>query len=312
MGILRQPPADQDARHLANRSHPSPLEASSPQGRERSDRAYAGDGEEERRPPARQPREDVRRSIPGKKKCQRCHWRQEQAGGERPLAKVLLEVRLALGIHRQVGGCQEREEPLGEETTGDGERARPAGEEAARHAPTGHADLARGQGAEAQPQEERREEARRAEERAPASVHRIVTDVVPPEDKGRTAQHDPDEDRRHGDMQRRHDDGEGGREAREEDHDHEDEPDVIGLPDRSDRVLDGLALTLRSGAQGQQVPHAAAIVGATRKGVEHERHQDGGPERELNRHATLPGPLPSDPARSGESRGTAGEARTRG
>src|SRR5439155_21546528 len=96
MGILRQPPANQDARHLGNRSRPSPVEASSPQGRERSDRAYAGDGEEERRPPARQPREDLQCPVSCKKKCQRCHWRQEEAGGERPLAKVLLEVRLAL------------------------------------------------------------------------------------------------------------------------------------------------------------------------------------------------------------------------
>ena len=312
MGILRQAPADEDARHLADRSSSSPTEAARPQGRQRADRADAGDGDEKGSPPARQPREDLRRSIPRENECQRRRRRQQHAGDEGSRAEARLQLRLALGIHRQVRGRQEREETLREQTAGDGEERRPPREEAARQPPVGDADLARRQGAQAQAEDKRREEARRAEHRAPAPVHRVVLSVVLAEDECGAAQDDADEDRRHRDVQGRHDGGERGREGGEEDHDDQDEPDVVSLPDRPDGVLDGRPLARRPGSPGQEVPHATAVIRAAREGIDHERRQDHRPQPVLNRHATLPGALANRAVRSGPSRGTDGGASTRG
>src|SRR5205823_6536442 len=103
---------------------------------------------------------------------------------------------------------QKRKKTLSEQTTGDGERPGPAREVTTRQPPIDDADLARGQSSQAQAEHERGEEARRAEQRAPAPVYRVVLSVVLAEDECGAAQHDPEEDRGHGDVEGRHDHGE--------------------------------------------------------------------------------------------------------
>ena len=66
----------------------------------------------------------------------------------------------------------------------------------------------------------------------------------------------------------------------EDEHDHKDQPDVIRLPDGANGM--GNHLTLLGGARtsGQQVPDAAAEVGAAQQRVEQDaEEQDGAVEK---------------------------------
>ena len=67
-------------------------------------------------------------------------------------------------------------------------------------------------------------------------------------------------------------------EAGPEDDEREDQPDVVGLPDRPDRVVDDGARTLAAlGAAGGEVPEAGAEVGAAehRVGDDADEQHDG-------------------------------------
>ena len=70
-----------------------------------------------------------------------------------------------------------------------------------------------------------------------------------------------------------------GGKRREEHDDDEDQPDVVRLPDRADGVLDERALLRLARAGRQQIPDAAAEVGAAEQGVEHERDARSRPPR---------------------------------
>ena len=73
--------------------------------------------------------------------------------------------------------------------------------------------------------------------------------------------------------------GERVREGGPEDDQREDEPDVVGLPHRRDRLIDQIAWRSPAPvAAGQQIPQAAAEVGAAQDGVEGDRRPAGWPQ----------------------------------
>ena len=88
-------------------------------------------------------------------------------------------------------------------------------------------------------------------------------------------------------MHRRHNRGEGRRKGVEQDHHDQDQPDMIGLPDRPDRALDQFALRGGAWTTREQIPHAAAIIGASRQNVHGECDQQRAAneeQRKMNWH----------------------------
>ena len=70
-----------------------------------------------------------------------------------------------------------------------------------------------------------------------------------------------------------------------EDDQRKDEPDVVGLPHRGDRLVDQRArLASAPVAAGQQVPQAAAEVGPAQHGVKRDAGQQDGPDRVGGHH----------------------------
>ena len=62
----------------------------------------------------------------------------------------------------------------------------------------------------------------------------------------------------------------------------------LALPDGTYRVLDRLALARPTRPERQQVPDAAAKIGASQDHVEHERDDDDAGEQNLRRHGQVP------------------------
>ena len=93
-----------------------------------------------------------------------------------------------------------------------------------------------------------------------------------PNAKPGSAQDDSDGGERERQVQRLHDRREGARKRRPEDHQREDEPDVVGLPHRPQRErhppLDPAAETAVARAHRQQLPDAGAEVGAAEDRVQ--------------------------------------------
>jgi hypothetical protein len=104
------------------------------------------------------------------------------------------------------------------------------------------------------------------------------------EGEGRAAQDHADEHHGQRDVQGGGDRGEGQREADEEEHDDEDQPHMVGLPDRPDRVVDEVALVVGAGPRGEHQPGAAAEVGARAERVDHQRGQHDAGDRQLGAH----------------------------
>ena len=78
--------------------------------------------------------------------------------------------------------------------------------------------------------------------------------------------------------ERGHHRGECVRERGPEDDQVEDQPDVVGLPDGGDRLVDqGARRPAAGGGAGQQVPQAAAEVGPAQDGVQGNPGQQDGP-----------------------------------
>ena len=76
--------------------------------------------------------------------------------------------------------------------------------------------------------------------------------------------------------------------TREENDDRDDQPHVIGFPDRADRVRDRRPLSIGRSAARKQIPEAAAVVGAAEERVRCERADESRREK-LDRidHASL-------------------------
>ena len=86
----------------------------------------------------------------------------------------------------------------------------------------------------------------------------------------RAAQYDADQHERERDVQHHAQIGEDGGEAGEEEDHHQDEPHVIGFPDRAHGMRDRGTLALPTRATCQQIPDTAAEVRASEEGVGHE------------------------------------------
>jgi hypothetical protein len=70
-------------------------------------------------------------------------------------------------------------------------------------------------------------------------------------------------------------------------HEDEDEPHVVGFPDRAERVLDQTAAGHGTVATaGEQVPEAAAEVGAAEQRVRREGGEEDGEHRVRGGHVT--------------------------
>ena len=94
------------------------------------------------------------------------------------------------------------------------------------------------------------------------------------------------------DGERRGDRAEGDRVGRPADDEHEDQPDVVGLPDRAHRVVGVLAQRpVALAAAAEQLPEAGAEVGAAehRVGGQAEADQDRRADLSEHRSATARG-----------------------
>ena len=104
--------------------------------------------------------------------------------------------------------------------------------------------------------------------KTPLAARRAAVRATRPEGEGRAAQDDPERRERERHEQRRHDRGERGRKRRPEDDEIEDQPGVVRLPDRPDRVGDQCP---RSGALARaarhEVPEPGPEIGAAEHGV---------------------------------------------
>ncbi len=102
---------------------------------------------------------------------------------------------------------------------------------------------------------------------APQSPRRVV------EGEARAAQDDAEGRQAQRDEQGREDRFEGEREPGPEHHEHEDQPDVVGLPDRADRPVDQRARPPAPAvAAGDEAPEAGPEVGPAEHGI--RRHAD--------------------------------------
>jgi len=112
----------------------------------------------------------------------------------------------------------------------------------------------------------------------------LLLAAVAPERKRRAAQHDPDEHECERHVQRDGEACERSGEAGKQQHHREDQPDVVGLPHRTDGVRDQLALPDLARPARQQIPHAAAEVRAAQQHIRVERDQDDAGEQVRETH----------------------------
>src|SRR5207249_2246999 len=79
-----------------------------------------------------------------------------------------------------------------------------------------------------------------------------------------------------------------------QDHDHRDQPHVVGFPDRTDRAFDQPPLGLGARPAREEIPHTAAEVSTREERVERERdHHHAREDRGERQH---PPPSTSAPA----------------
>src|SRR2546425_8396318 len=218
-------------------------------------------------------------------------FKQPQARRQRAAPEVLLQLPL-VSFERQVHGRQERERDEREQSDRERERAEPRCHvdrvETVPLRPSGPAESSRRDRSRGGAEQERSNEARDREHHTPMALL-FVRPIAPERERG-PAQHDADQHERERDVQQRAEPRERRREAGEEQHDREDEPHMIGLPHRADRLGDELALTLPTRAWRDEVPHTTAEIGAAehRIGVERDEYDSGQNVRQ--RHVLLPAP----------------------
>ena len=88
-----------------------------------------------------------------------------------------------------------------------------------------------------------------------------------------------------GDEQRNAERLECQRKAREDQHDDEDEPDVIRFPHGAHRVRDCITLLFFAWAGCKQIPDTAAEVGAAQHGIRDERNDTEAGDEQLRHQA---------------------------
>ena len=249
---------------------------------------------------ARQPIPDPARVVVDDSQADDGRGTGDDGHAECPLAERLLQLGLADAhrVGREVDRGQIRRCRDGDPAEGDRGRVEPARDEIALGVADGHAP--RGDSADHGAESEGREDRRAGEE-----------DLDPPLlARGRrsraqgicgAAEDDADAADEERNRERRGDRPEGHRVGRPADDEHEDQPDVVGLPDRAHRVMRVLAqLPVAFTAAAQQLPEAGAEIGAAqdRVGSQSDEHEDDGSFSEAHAlHPRRPAPrsAPADP-----------------
>ena len=163
------------------------------------------------------------------------------------MSKIVLQIRLALRVERQIHGRQEGKQAERENTAGHRERRQPARKETSCHLSVLNPNLPGGQRSQRQALAERSEKTGRAEYRAPAALHCAALGIVFAKGKSRAPQHNADQHGRQRNVQRRHHRRKPARKTGEEQNDHENQPHMVGLPNGTDGVGDGFSLPLARG-----------------------------------------------------------------
>ena len=196
-------------------------------------------------------RERWRRARREAQACEGQNTGREPRGYGSP-PEVALE-RGSLRLDDQVRGRQVGAQRHGEHAEQRAERRRPT------------VGGCRGHRGEADCQGERRDDAGCPKRETPRrSVARRLASMRAKREC-RPTQDDANQRDREGHVQVKAQPREGGRKRGEEADDHEDQPDVVGLPNRAHRLGHGPALITRTRAAGQEVPHAAADVRGERE-----------------------------------------------
>ena len=245
----------------------------------RGRRGDGGDDQEGQAPPGEQPVEEVPGIEAEHDQTDRRHDDQRASGQDGTAPEVGLQVGRAVpaGVGDQEHRGQEGGGGHGQRAEQHRGRVEPRGDRVtsavAHRDPTGR-DAAEGRG-----EEERREDRGDPEDRGVAAAADPLPGRFAQREPG-AAQHQPEPGEDHGDPRGRCDRLEHLREPGPGQDDHEDEPDVVGLPDRRHRVVDqrsGPGAAVR--AAGGQVPEAGAVVHPAAAGVRGDRqdqHQGHG------------------------------------
>ena len=218
--------------------------------------------------------------------------RQKTSAAKSPAASSLRRARRrkssctsAVVSAREVDRGEKDKQREGEQPDHDRERGRPSGDKTRGDLPVNDPDVAGRHAAQRRPEENGRHRGRPREHAAPARAHVVRLEAVGAKGKGGSSEDDTDQRCRKGDVKggayRRKRAGKD----REHQNDDEDQPDVIGLPDRRDGVFDGFALRLLSGPGCQKVPDAAAEVRAAGQHVRDEARAHDVPVQFRRRHA---------------------------
>jgi hypothetical protein len=100
--------------------------------------------------------------------------------------------------------------------------------------------------------------------------------IVGAEGERRSAENDANQHQRERDVKHGAEPGVHRRKAGEGEHDGQNQPDVVRLPNRTDRVGDDLPLAMASRSRREEIPDAAAEVGASEKDVRVQRKRQNG------------------------------------
>ena len=141
----------------------------------------------------------------------------------------------------------------------------------------------RGHAAHRRAQEEGHENRRQGEHRPEAALL-VDAGRLAAQREGSTAKDDSDRGREEGNRERRGDRPEGLGKARPHHHEDEDQPDVVGLPDRCHGVLDACPQSLVAGGE---VPDAGAEVRSSQHRVSRDAQGDQ-KSHEVGQHRVTP------------------------
>ena len=101
--------------------------------------------------------------------------------------------------------------------------------------------------------------------------------------EGGASQHDPDQHQGQRDVQPDGDHGEGRRKGRKENHDGDDEPDMVGLPDGTDGLVDQSALRLAVTTHGKESPDPCSEIRSTEQQIQSQGTDQRGGDYEFIR-----------------------------
>jgi hypothetical protein len=288
VGSLSEHPADEHGCHGRRGRRAGRAVAAHPDEHHRRPTRERRDDDRAEAPAAGQPVPDRPRVIADDEQPRHRDRARRDAHPERAHAERLCQRPLAEPhrVGRQVHRGQVRGDGHGKHAHEERRPVHPARERVALRVADRHA--ARGdaadRGAEGERDDDRREREHQVDRAQLAPGPRPDAQSV-----GGAAQDDPDrrDEERH--RERRHDRGERRRVARPADDEHEDQPDVIRLPDRPHGVVRVVAHGLPAlvARAGQQRPEPCAEVGAAEHAVRRQAGDDQDQRIGVKRHLHL-------------------------